>query len=75
MKRIELVKFNAGLFQNLKSAGVKIEDCDYIAIYDEYAALIKDGVKRTAVAEIVGEHHGITPRQIYNIINRLNEEV
>ena len=55
MKRIELVKFNAELFQKMKSTGVRLEDSDYIAIYDDYAAMSAENMKKTAIMAILAE--------------------
>jgi hypothetical protein len=75
MKRIELVKFNAGLFQNMKSAGVRLEDSDYIAIYDDYTEMLAENMKKTAIMEILAERYHLTSRHIHNILKRLDEEV
>jgi hypothetical protein len=75
MKRIELVKFNAELFQKMKSTGVRLEDSDYIVIYDDYAAMSAENMKKTAIMAILAERYHLTPRHIHNILKRLNEEV
>jgi restriction endonuclease len=75
MKRIELVKFNAELFQKMKSTGVRLEDSDYIAIYDDYAAMSAESMKKTAIMAILAERYRLTSRHIHNILKRLNEEV
>jgi hypothetical protein len=75
MKRFDLVSFNEELLQKLKFAGIKLEDYKYCNLYREYCKMLKEGVKRTAIAVILGERYGLSCRQVYNIIKHLESPV
>jgi len=75
MKRFDLVSFNEELLQKLKFAGIKLEDYKYCNLYREYCKMLEEGVKRTAIAAILGERYGLSCRQVYNIIKHLESPV
>lgn len=75
MKRIDLIDFNKELFQKLQKAGVKLEDYKYCDLYKDYLQMLDEGIKRTAIAVILGERYGLSARQVYNIVKRLESPV
>lgn len=75
MKRIELIKFNAELLQRLQSSGIKLNDWQYVNLFNDYESMLTEGVKRTAIAIILADRYKISERQVYNIINHLNSKV
>lgn len=75
MTRIDIVRFNKELFQKLQSTGIKIEDWRYVELYDEYERLLREGVKRTAVALILAAKYKLSERQVYNIVKHFKSSI
>ena len=74
MKRIELVEFNAELMQKLQKAGVKMDDWRYVRMVKEFQELVAHGEKRTYAAMVAAQHHGISIRKAYGLLQRLCAE-
>ncbi len=75
MIRADLVEFNKELFQKLKRAGVRLEDCKYCDLYRDYVELAKIEPNRKVVFLTLAQRYHITDRQVYNIIHRLETPV
>ena len=75
MTRAELVEFNKELFRKLKQAGVKLDDYRYCDLYREYTEMSRTERSRKEVFLTLAQRHGITERQVYNIVNHLKKRV
>lgn len=75
MKRIDLIEFNKELLQKLKFAGIKLEDFKYCELYRDYLAISDKTRTRKEVILTLSEKYGITDRQVYNILKRLEKSV
>ena len=75
MKRIELIEFNKELLQKLKQTGVKLEDYKYCDLYRDYVDLSQKQSSRKEVILTLAERYGISDRQVYNIVSRLEKPV
>ena len=74
MKRIELVSFNAELLQKLQKAGVKIDDYQHVAMYNDYERMLKDGHKKTYIVLVLSEKYHLSPRNIYDVLKHLCQD-
>ena len=75
MKRIDLVEFNKELLQKLNEAGIRIEDYKYCDLYRNYLQLSETMKSRKEVILTLAQKHGITDRQVYNILKHLEKAV
>ena len=75
MKRIDLVEFNKELLQKLNEAGIRIEDYKYCDLYKDYLELSLSMKTRKEVILTLAQKHGITDRQVYNILKHLERAV
>lgn len=75
MRRIDLVEFNKELLQRLKEAGIRLEDYKYCDLYRDYLKLSETMGSRKEVILSLAQKHGISDRQVYNILNRLERSV
>jgi len=75
MIRADLIEFNKELFQNLKRAGVRLDDYKYCDLYRDYVELSRKESNRKAVFLTLSERYGISDRQVYNIINHFQTPV
>lgn len=75
MKVYELLSFNKELLKKLQSIGVKVEDCNVIDMFNEYAELKKDGNKITYIVYRLSSKYKISERKIYSIVKRMQQDV
>lgn len=75
MKRADLVLFNEELMHKLKSAGIRLDDVRYAAMYRDYAEMIKKSDSRKEVILSLAQKYGVTDRQVYNIIKHMNKDI
>lgn len=75
MIRAELIEFNKEVFQKLKNAGVRIEDVKYCDLYRDYVEMSRTEKSRKVVLLTLADKYGVTDRQVYNIINRMEKPV
>ena len=75
MRRIDLILFNRELLKRLNDAGIRLEDYKYCDLYYNYLELSEKLDSRKAVILTLAEMHGISDRQVYNILNRLERSV
>jgi len=47
MRRIDLIKFNAELLQKMQSCGIKLNDWQYVNLYNDYEEMLASGTKKT----------------------------
>ena len=74
MKRIELVSFNAELLQKLQRAGVKIDDWQYVDMYQEYESTLAEGHKKTYVSLVLSQKYHVSVRHIYDLLTHLAQD-
>lgn len=75
MRRIDLIKFNAELLQKMQSCGIKLNDWQYVNLYNDYEEMLASGTKKTAISLILAEKYNLSERQFYNIIKHLKSSV
>lgn len=75
MTRAEIVEFNKNLLQNLKAAGIRLEDYKYCDLYRDYKEMSDAGQSRKVIILTLAERYGITDRQVYNIVRHLQSPV
>jgi hypothetical protein len=70
MKTIEILKFLEDFLKKISEAGIRTEDINYIAVYDEYCAMKSAGEKITYIVAHLAEKYGISERNIYYLVKR-----
>jgi hypothetical protein len=74
MKVIELLEFSHELLLKLKRLGIRLDDCRFIGLYNEYKAMRKSGEKVTYIVSMLAEKYGISERKVYDLVKRLGAE-
>lgn len=74
MKIIEVLEFNKELIINLKMAGIKLEDVEYIDLYSNYTTMLAHGDKVSYIVAILAERYGICERKVYKLIKRFKSD-
>ena len=75
MKVYELLGFNKELLKRFHQIGIKLEDYKYIELYKEYNELLTSGDKVTYIVMVLAEKHGVSERQIYNIVSKFSKDI
>lgn len=77
MKLYEVISFNRELLRRLSSVGIRLDDCKYIDLYEDYRKLREGGGgggKMTYIAAVLAEKYGVCERQVYLIIARFEKD-
>ena len=74
MKVIEAIKFNSGRLKNLLSAGIRLDDAQYIALYDEYIQMCAEGNKVSYIVAALADRYHISERKVYSLIKRFRSD-
>lgn len=74
MKIIEIVKINRELLKNFHTAGVRMEDTEYIDLYADYHKMKQDGEKVSYIVAVLADRYNISERTVYSLIKRLGSE-
>lgn len=74
MKIIEIVKINRELLKNLHTAGVRMEDAEYINLYADYHKLKENGEKVSYIVAVLSDRYSVSERTVYSLIKRFSSE-
>lgn len=74
MKIIEIVKINKELLKNLHTAGVRIEDAEYIDLFADYRKLLDEGEKVSYIVALLSDRYGVSERKVYTIIKHFKSD-
>ena len=71
MKVIEILKLNRELLNICRDVGIRMDDVQYIELYNDYNRLLAAGEK---VSYIVAERYAVSERKVYALIKRLRAD-
>lgn len=74
MKIIEVLKFNRELIKNLRRAGIRLEDADYVELYNDYANMRSKGEKVSYIVVVLALRYHVCERKVYDLIKRFRME-
>ena len=74
MKVIEVLKFNRELINNLRLAGIRLDDAKYIDLYYDYKDMLSRGEKVTYIVAVLAGSYGICERKVYDLIRRFKSD-
>ena len=72
MKVIEILNFNKELLNRIRGIGIRLSDCRYIDLYNEYQTLQMQGEKITYIVAVLSEKYSISERKVYDLVKRFN---
>lgn len=72
MKIYELLSFNRELLSRIAAAGIKPDDCRYIDLFNDFKGMVERGDKVTYAVTVLAERYGISERQVYKIVKRMD---
>ena len=74
MKIVEIVKINRELLKNLHTAGVRIEDAEYIDLYTDYRKLLGEGEKVSYIVAALSDKYAVSERKVYGLIKHFQSD-
>ena len=74
MKVIEILNLNKELLKKFQTAGIRMEDVQYIDLFNEYLALVTQGEKVSYIVATLADKYTISERKVYDVIKRLNRD-
>lgn len=70
MTLYEAIKINASYLETLSKLGYKLGDERHLKMFEEYAEMIRRGVKVSYIVAYLAKRYGITERTVYNVVRR-----
>ena len=58
----------------LQKSCIKISDCGYIGLYEEYQKLITSGGKKTMIVAYLAKKHFISERRVWYLIKEFEKD-
>lgn len=74
MKVFEILNFNREPLKRLKQAGIRIEDVEYIDLYNEYRVMLGGGEKVSYIVATLADRYHVSERKVYTLIKRYGRE-
>ena len=74
MKVIEILKLNRELLNICRDVGIRVEDVQYIDLYNDYNRLLATGEKVSYIVAVLAERYGVCERKVYALIKRLQSD-
>lgn len=70
MTYYELIKLSKEPIDRLNSAGFRLEDCQYLALYEDYMRMHDAGDKMTYIVSVLHDRYYVCERKVYDLIKR-----
>ncbi|MFZ1237408.1 MAG: hypothetical protein WAR39_10515 [Prevotella sp.] len=64
MKIIEVLKFNRELIKRLKTAGIRLEDEEFVDLYTDYTTLLEHGEKVSYTVARLSDKYAVSERKV-----------
>lgn len=74
MKVIEILNLNKELLKNFQKAGIRMDDVQYIDLFNEYRVLLTQGEKVSYIVAILATKYNISERKVYDLIRRFKSD-
>lgn len=74
MKVIEILNLNKELLKKFQTAGIRMDDVQYIDLFNEYLALVARGEKVSYIVATLADKYTISERKVYDLIKRFKSD-
>lgn len=74
MKVIEVLKVDQMVLRLLQDCCVKMDDVQYVGLYEEYSGIIKSGAKVSYAVAYLAEKYKISERKVYYLLKKFSKE-
>ena len=72
MKVIEAINLTHDLLMRIKEMGVKLDDCQYAHLYDDFEDMKAKGYKTTSIVTVLADIYHISERKVYALLRLFN---
>lgn len=72
MKIHEVLNFNREMLMKFKECGIKVDDCKYIDLYNDYDEMKAKGYKVTYIISVLSDIYHISDRKVYDVIKKFS---
>lgn len=70
MTYYEIIKLSKESIDRLIFAGFRLEDCKYVALYEDYRHMHEAGEKMTYIVSVLHDRYNVCERKVYNLVKR-----
>ena len=74
MKVVEILKLGQIWLKLLQKSCIKIDDLQYLPMYDDYNRLVKKGYKKSYAILHLSEKYGVSERQVYYLLKKFSSD-
>jgi hypothetical protein len=74
MKVIEALKIGQNLLKTMQENCIKVDDCRYIDLFEEYLAMTANKEKKSYIIAFLSEKYSVCERKVWYIISRFGKE-
>lgn len=74
MKVIEILNLNKELLKNFQKAGIRLDDVQYIDLYNEYRAMQAQKNKVSYIVASLAIKYDVSERKVYDLIKRFKTD-
>ena len=74
MKIIDILKFNRELIKRLRTAGIRLEDEQFVDLYTDYTIMRQHGEKVSYIVAVLANRYDISERTVYSLVKRFGSE-
>lgn len=74
MTIFEIMNFNREFLHRLQVWGIRLEDANYIGLYEVFDKMAQDGEKVSYIVTVLSQKYGICERKVYSLIKRFKSE-
>ena len=74
MKIIDILKFNRELIKRLRTAGIRLEDEQFVDLYADYTIMRQHGEKVSYIVAVLANRYDISERTVYSLVKRFSSE-
>ncbi|RRC98473.1 hypothetical protein [Prevotella sp. OH937_COT-195] len=71
---MKVLKFNRELIKRLKIAGIRLEDEQFVDLYNDYSTLLENGEKVSYIVACLSDKYAISERKVYGLIKRFKSD-
>lgn len=71
---IEILKLNRELLKICRDVGIRMDDVQYIELYNDYNRLLAAGEKVSYIVAVLAERYAVSERKVYALIKRLRAD-
>lgn len=74
MKVIEILNLNKELLKKFQTAGIRLDDVQYIDLFNEYRTLLSQGEKVSYIVAVLATKYDVSERKVYDLIRRFKSD-